>query len=104
MRNAALCVVLLFCTACFEKIVEVPDFVEVQMTPGSFTPDTVRVMKGTAIRWINSDTVAHNTEGPFWATPTLAPGRSFDERMHHGGPYEYRCTLHSGERGWIIVR
>ena len=104
MRNAALCVLLLFFTACFEEIVEVPDFVEVQMTAGRFTPDTVRVLKGTAVRWINRDTVPHNTQGPFWITANLIPGRSFDERMHHTGPYEYRCTLHEGEVGWIIVR
>ena len=28
-------------------------------------------------------------------------GRSFDERMHHAGPYDYRCSLHENERGVI---
>lgn len=105
MKNAACCVLLvLLCTACFEKIVEVPDFLEVQMTANGFVPDTIRVQKGTAVRWINNDTIPHNTQGAFWQTPDLIPGRSFDERMHHAGPYDYRCSLHENERGVIIVR
>jgi plastocyanin len=105
LKNAACCVLLvLLCTGCFGEIIDVPEFVEVQMTATRFVPDTVRVLKGTAVRWVNNDTVPHNTQGAFWTSPNLIPGRSFDERMHHGGPYEYRCTLHEHERGVVIVR
>lgn len=104
MKRAVFCGLLLAATSACSDATGIDRIVEIEMLDNRFAPDTIRIDRGTAVRWVNHGAATHNARGPWWTVPSLAPGRSYEERMHHTGEYEYRCTLHEGMSGVIIVR
>jgi plastocyanin len=77
---------------------------EVQMHRERFTPAAVEVPAGTTITWRFSDgSVPHNVAGDGFSSPTESTG-TFTHRFDRPGTYDYRCTLHSGMRGRVIVQ
>jgi plastocyanin len=77
----------------------------VRMVDGNrFRPATVTVARGTRVRWVNRDNVSHTTtsNSGIWAT-TLSPGERFARRFRRAGEFNYRCTIHSGMTGTIVV-
>jgi plastocyanin len=77
----------------------------VRMVDGNrFRPRTVAVSRGTRVRWVNRDNVSHTTTSNtgIWDA-TLSPGERFARRFRRAGEFDYRCTLHTGMVGRIIV-
>lgn len=77
----------------------------VRMVNGDrFRPATLTVGRGTRVRWVNVDNVSHTTtsNSGIWAA-TLSPGERFARRFRRAGEFNYRCTLHTGMIGRIIV-
>ncbi len=69
-----------------------------------FRPATLTVARGTRVRWVNSDNVSHTTTSNtgVWAA-TLSPGERFARRFRRAGEFNYRCTIHTGMIGRIVV-
>ncbi|MGH2672641.1 MAG: cupredoxin domain-containing protein [Actinomycetota bacterium] len=77
----------------------------IRMVDGNrFRPVTVTVARGTRVRWVNRDNVSHTTTSNtgIWDA-TLSPGERFARRFRRTGEFDYRCTIHTGMRGTIIV-
>jgi plastocyanin len=77
----------------------------VRMVDGDrFRPATLEVSRGTRVRWVNRDNVDHTTTSNdgLWSA-RLDPGEVFARRFRRAGEFGYRCTLHFGMRGTIVV-
>jgi plastocyanin len=72
----------------------------------AFNPNPLTVSAGTTVRWTNNDTIAHNTTSNtnVWSSGTLAPGATFDFTFQTAGTYPYRCTIHPGMTGTVVVQ
>ena len=61
---------------------------------------------GTTVTWMNTDTIAHtstsNAEG--WNSGNVAPGGQFSFAFQTAGTFPYRCTIHPGMVGTVVVR
>ena len=76
----------------------------VKMVDGNrFRPATLTVSRGTRVRWVNRDNVGHTTTGDSWDSGRVAPGDAFSKRFRRAGTFDYRCTIHVGMTGTIVV-
>jgi plastocyanin len=76
------------------------------LTLTAYNPNPVNVAVGTTVRWTNTDSVAHTStsDGGAWNSGTLAGGSHFDFTFQTAGSFPYRCTIHPGMVGTIVVR
>lgn len=71
-----------------------------------FAPSTQALHVGDVIQWTNTGTVAHTVtfdSQPYLSDPTLAPGATWEIRLTQAGTYPYRCTIHPGMNGTLVV-
>ncbi len=88
-----------FCVSSIE-----PGTVAVTMLDFRFYPTTVSAKVGDVIEFIDRGG-SHNAtlvQGSC-ATPTLSPGGHASLTIRQVGAYPYRCTLHIGMEGSIVV-
>ena len=77
----------------------------VSIKRSSFSPATVNIVAGDTILWKNNDTHYHQvvaTTGTF-ASPVLAPGRTYSFKFEVAGTYKYRDALVPTSVGTIKV-
>ena len=68
-----------------------------------FTPLAVEVPAGTTVTWSFEDgSVPHNVKGDGFASETRSRG-TFSHRFERAGDYRYRCDLHAGMEGRVVV-
>jgi plastocyanin len=68
-----------------------------------FNPATVEVPAGTTVTWKFQDgSVPHDVKGDGFESKTQSSG-SYQHRFDAPGTYAYRCTLHSGMKGRVVV-
>ena len=68
-----------------------------------FSPVAIRVPVGTTVTWSFEDgSVPHNVQGDGYASKTLSKG-TYRHRFDKPGDYDYRCTLHAGMTGRVVV-
>ena len=69
-----------------------------------FTPKTLKVKRGTTVRWSWSGSVPHNVSGKGFKSKT-AGKVTFSKKFTKKGTYRYVCTLHkaAGMTGVIKV-
>ena len=74
-------------------------------TENFFRPKTVRVDKGTRVKWVNRGSRPHTTTANSgkWDSGTLNPGESFARRFRRVGTFRYHCQIHTGMTGKIVV-
>jgi plastocyanin len=78
----------------------------VRMVDGNaFRPRRITISRGDRVRWVNRASVTHTTtsNGGLW-NETLQPGERFSRRFRRAGTFGYRCTIHAGMTGTIVVR
>ena len=76
--------------------VEIADF--------AFHPPTVRVAKGSIIRFSNSSGVKHTaTRAGGFNTGKISPGKSVSVRFAQKGTFAYHCTIHPFMKGTVVV-
>jgi hypothetical protein len=66
----------------------------------------VTINTGDAVRWTNRDTKNHQVvanSGAF-ASPTIAPGRSYAHVFNTAGTYRYHDALHPSLTGRVVVK
>jgi len=70
-----------------------------------FASDTTTIAAGQAVRWTNSDPVAHtvtfDTVGP---SGTIPANGVYFARFDQPGTYTYHCTPHPYMRGVVVVK
>ena len=77
----------------------------VAIRAAGFFPASVTIKTGDAIRWTNRDTKNHQVianNGSF-ASPVIAPGRSWAHVFNTSGTYRYHDALHPAMTGRVIV-
>jgi plastocyanin len=77
----------------------------VKITATAFSPASVTIKTGDAIKWTNSDTKAHQVvanNGAF-ASPTIAAGRSWTHSFNTAGTFRYHDALHPALTGKVVV-
>jgi plastocyanin len=68
-----------------------------------FVPKTLTVAKGTKVTWTNNDTTGHNVTFTAFKSKTLAHGKKFSHVFATAGTFSYKCTIHPGMSGKIVV-
>jgi plastocyanin len=78
----------------------------IKITATAFSPASVTIKSGDAVKWTNSDTKNHQVvanNGAF-ASPTLAPNHSYTHVFNTAGTYRYHDALHPALTGRVIVK
>jgi plastocyanin len=68
-----------------------------------FRPETITVPVGTRVRWQWQDLIVHNIISEDFASLQPQGGGSYAIRFTETGTFPYRCTLHTGMDGTIVV-
>jgi plastocyanin len=77
----------------------------VKITATAFSPASVTINTGDAVKWTNSDTKNHQVvanNGAF-ASPTIAPGKTYTHVFGTAGTYRYHDALHPSLTGRVVV-
>jgi plastocyanin len=68
-----------------------------------FLPPAIEVAPGTEVTWRFVDgSVPHDVKGDGFASKILSRG-TFSHRFTQPGEFRYRCTLHAGMDGRVVV-
>lgn len=72
----------------------------------AFNPDDLDIAVGTTVTWTNTDSTSHTStsEARSWDSGTILPGRQFSFTFQNAGTFPYRCTIHPGMVGTVVVR
>jgi plastocyanin len=77
---------------------------EVAATDNRFTPAAIHVPAGTTVTWRFQDRfVPHDVKGDGFASGEPQRSGSFAHTFDRPGTYPYRCTLHAGMDGRVVV-
>jgi plastocyanin len=77
----------------------------VKITATAFSPASVTINTGDAVKWTNSDTKNHQVvanSGAF-ASPTIAPGKTYTHVFDTAGTFRYHDALHPSLTGRVVV-
>ena len=79
--------------------------VNVVMQNNLFSPEEIKVKVGQKIHWTNNDSYPHNVTAKNGAfkSGNLDGGKTFDFTAKKIGRIPYVCTIHSGQKGAIVV-
>jgi plastocyanin len=71
-----------------------------------FTPATITVPVNTTITWTNKDAMTHNvtSDSGWFISGNVAPGATYAHQFTSAGTFTYRCTIHVGMTGKVIVQ
>jgi len=77
---------------------------DVSVVDNAFEPVAVTVPVGTEVTWTWEGSADHNVvaEDDAFQSDTQSDG-TFSHTFDEAGTYPYRCTLHSGMKGVVIV-
>jgi plastocyanin len=72
----------------------------------TYSPASITVARGSAITWVNNDTVTHTVtaDAGAFSSGNLAPGQKFTETFVAKGTFTYHCKLHPNMHGVVIVQ
>jgi plastocyanin len=77
---------------------------EVSAKDNEFSPPAVEVPAGTTVTWKFEDgPIPHDVAGDGWSSGEPQRSGTFTHTFDQPGAYPYRCTLHSGMDGRVVV-
>ena len=79
---------------------------EVWMQNTAFTPSSITVSVNTTIKWTNKDGMIHtvtSTTGLF-DSGNISSGGVYSRQFTTTGTFPYKCAIHSGMTGTVIVQ
>ena len=77
---------------------------EVAAKDNQFTPPAIQVTAGTTVTWSFDDRfVPHDVTGDGWTSGDPKSSGTFTHTFDRPGTYDYRCTLHDGMDGRVVV-
>jgi plastocyanin len=69
-----------------------------------FDPAAIEVPAGTTVTWTFQDgSVPHDVTGDGWKSGKAQSKGSYRHTFDRPGTYAYRCTLHNGMKGRVVV-
>jgi plastocyanin len=76
------------------------------LTTTAFGANPLNISPGTTISWLNSDDTTHTSagDGGAWSSGNIAPGARFNFTFQSAGRFTYRCQIHPGMTGTIVVQ
>jgi plastocyanin len=79
--------------------------VEFDQKKMGFVPHVLAVLKGTTVRFLNSDSVAHNVFSPEgkYNLGTWSTGQTKDHLFDKPGAYTQLCQIHPEMEGYVVV-
>ena len=71
-----------------------------------FEPETLSVVAGDTVVWVNKDLVAHTATSKPGAFDSglIAPGKSWKYKPKRAGVFAYTCTYHPTMNGTLRVK
>lgn len=75
----------------------------VLLRPASFEPETIEVGVGEEVTWRWQEKVSHNIVGKGGIDKKVADSGTYSRAFEEKGTYDYRCTIHPGMTGSIVV-
>ncbi|MDD2823215.1 MAG: cupredoxin domain-containing protein [Candidatus Daviesbacteria bacterium] len=69
----------------------------------AFLPNVLTVKTGTAVTWMNNDTVMHRIKSQTFNSSDLNQGDTFVFTFNNKGTFNYTCGVHPSMMGQIIV-
>ena len=72
-----------------------------------FHPETLTVLPGDRVVWVNQDVFAHTataTDSKAFDSRSIAPKASWTYRPRKAGTIAYGCSLHPTMKGTLVVR
>ena len=82
------------------------DAIRIGIDQFKFTPDSVKIVAGTTVTWINSDGEPHtvtSTDQRFKSSAALDTDDRFSYTFAAPGTYAYICSIHPFMRGAVTV-
>ena len=76
---------------------------EVTVVDDDFRPAAITVDEGATVTWTWEGSNAHDVQGDGFASEIQSSG-SFEHTFTDAGEHEYRCSVHPGMRGRVVVR
>ena len=76
---------------------------EVSVEDNKFDERVIEVGAGTSVTWVWNGDHTHNVVGEGWASDNRDEG-TFQHTFAVPGEYDYKCTLHGGMRGRVVVK
>ena len=80
-----------------------PDDAVVELVGLRFEPTTIQVPVGRRVLWLWTDSVVHNVVSTDFVSSEAQGGGAYAVRFDRSGTYPYRCTLHTGMDGTVVV-
>ena len=74
---------------------------DVEMEGTKFDPRVIEVDPGTTVTW-HFGGAAHDVKGDGWGSDVESEG-TFTHTFDSAGTYDYRCTVHNGMTGRVVV-
>jgi len=74
----------------------------VAVRDSKFGPRVIEVDRGTTVTWRWQGKQPHNVSGEGWSSKTQESGE-FQHTFAAAGVYNYKCALHEGMTGRVIV-
>lgn len=81
-----------------------PDDAVVELVGLEFVPKQIEVPVGKRVLWQWTDSVIHNVIAEDFADSKALDGGAYAVRFDRPGTYPYRCTLHTGMDGTVVVK
>jgi plastocyanin len=76
----------------------------VSISSSTFLPSRVLALVGDTVLWTNNDVAKHNVTFPDGTkSADLERGQTFERSFPTLGSFGYRCTLHTGMTGTVVV-
>lgn len=81
-----------------------PQTISVNIQDFAFSPATVTIKTGDAVKWTNSDSAPHTISASGFGSQNLNTGDSYSRTFAAAGTYDYICGIHPSMKGTVIVQ
>jgi plastocyanin len=83
-----------------------PGSIDVKIDNFTFTPQTITVPAGTAVRWTNRDDIPHTSvsEDKLFKSKVMDTDDQFAYTFSKPGTYKYFCSIHPKMTGTVVVK
>jgi plastocyanin len=81
-----------------------PKNLDVTIDNFSFSPATITIPTGTAVRWTNRDDIPHTVASDLFKSKALDTDQTFSYTFTKPGTYTYFCSIHPKMTAKIIVQ
>jgi plastocyanin len=69
-----------------------------------FDPTKVKIGAGEKVTWTNVGSNDHTVKFKGEKNETIAPGESTSKKFKDTGRFPYKCTIHAGMDGKVVVK